>query len=376
MKKQKEIAVVIGAFTRLGGAERMAVETCEWLKDKYEFHIICRECDVQLDGVKIHKVSRINFPRSLKRLIFALQVKNVLKKVDVDLVHTHERIFEADIFSLHGTPPEHWAKEVLGRKYLNLFDLSCAYLDRKLIHSSRCKVLLPVSKLVEDCYKKYYDLSQKTIEVIHPTVSDEFVNPPPPLFDWRERLSTPKDAKVVLFIANNYEHKGLDLVFDAVSEVIKTKEIYLWVGGRGNIQKYEAKAKKMGIANFVRFTGMIKENLPHLYRSADLFVLPSKFDTFGIVVIEALASGLPVIISNNTGCECLRDAFDKPQRSIVVTCQNEFTSNFQKYIKESDGNILGLEKLIKFVMYKKDVGVFYKQQDTINSAIGNLDFID
>ena len=109
-----------------------------------------------------------------------------------------------------------------------------------------------------------------------PCVSEEFLNPPPPLFDWRIKLGTPKDAKVVLFIANNYEHKGLDLVFDAVSDVLKTQEIYLWVGGRGNIQKYEAKGKRMGISKFVRFTGMIKENLPHLYRSADLFVLPLK----------------------------------------------------------------------------------------------------
>ena len=327
MTKKKKIAIVIGAFTRLGGAERIAVETREAIKDQFEFHVICREYDVQLDGVKIHKVKRINFPRSLKRLIFAFQVRNVLKKLDVDLVHTHERIFEADIFSLHGTPPEHWAKEVLGRKYLNLFDRSCAYLDRKLINSSRCKVLLPVSRLVEDCYKKYYDLSQKTIEVVHPTVSDEFVNPPPPLFDWRERLNTPKDAKVVLFIANNYEHKGLDLVFDAFSEVLKTKEIYLWVGGRGNIQKYESKAKRMGIGNFVRFTGMIKENLPHLYRSADIFVLPSRFDTFGIVVIEALASGLPVIISKTTGAEFLRESKSLSPR-IFVLKDDEILSDF------------------------------------------------
>jgi UDP-glucose:(heptosyl)LPS alpha-1,3-glucosyltransferase len=149
------------------------------------------------------------------------------------------------------------------------------------------------------------------IQVVHPTVSEEFVNPAPPLFDWRERLNTPKDARVVLFIANNYEHKGLDLVFDAVNEILKTKEIYLWVGGRGNVPKYEAKAKKMGIGDFVRFTGMIKQNLPHLYRSADLFVLPSKFDTFGIVVIESLACGLPVIISRNCGAISLMSSYNK-----------------------------------------------------------------
>ena len=90
------------------------------------------------------------------------------KKLDIDLVHTHERIFDADIFSLHGTPPEHWAKEVVCRKYLNLFDYCCAYLDRKLIDSPRCKVLLPVSKLVEESYKRYYDLTQKTLAIVHP----------------------------------------------------------------------------------------------------------------------------------------------------------------------------------------------------------------
>ena len=311
----------------------MAVETCEHFKAQYEFHVICREYEKRIEGITIHKVRRINIPRSLKRIIFALQVRSLLKKLDVDIIHTHERIFEADIFSLHGTPPEHWAKEVLGRKYLNLFDRSCAYLDRKLIESSRCKILLPVSKLVEDCYRKYYDLSGKTIQVVHPTVSYEFVNPPPPLFDWRERLSTPKDAKVVLFIANNYEHKGLDLVMDAIKEVLQEKEVYLWVGGRGNIPKYQAKAKKIGIGNFVRFTGMIKENLPHLYRSANLFVLPSKFDTFGIVVIEALASGLAALVSCTTGASSLSTG-DTPRRILTIGSVEELAISIDKTVSK------------------------------------------
>ena len=349
-RKKKKIAIVIGAFTRLGGAERMAVETCEGLKEDFEFHIICRENEVQLPGVVIHKVARINFPRSLKRLIFALQVRNILKKLDVDLIHTHERIFEADIFSLHGTPPEHWAKEVVGRKYLNLFDHCCAFLDRKLIESSRCKVLLPVSKLVENCYTKYYYLSQKTVEIVNPTVSKEFLNPSPPLFDWRKKLNTPNDAKVVLFIANNYEHKGLNLVFDAIFEVSKTSRIYLWVGGRGNAPKYKSKAKKMGIAKFVRFTGMVKQNLPHLYRSADVFMLPSKFDTFGIVVLEALSSGLPVIISEHTGAICLADS-DTIRDGLIQKFDSESVATQISRSLKTEGpqaslfNLNGLDKM-------------------------------
>ena len=351
MKGKKKIAVVIGAFTRRGGAERIAVETCEYFKEQYDFHVICREFENQIDGITIHKVRRINIPRSLKRIIFAFQVRNVLKKLDVDLVHTHERIFEADIFSLHGTPPEHWAKEVLGRKYLNLFDRSCAYLDRKLIKSSRCKILLPVSKLVEDCYRKYYDLSGKTIQVVHPTVSEEFVNPPPSLFDWRERLEIPKDAKVVLFVANNYEHKGLDLVMDSMKEVLQEKEIYLWIGGRGNIPKYKTKAKKLGIVEFVRFTGMIRENLPHLYRSSNIFVLPSKFDTFGIVVTEALASGVPVLVSKTTGA-C--SYFRKSNGIIILKNLNT------ECIKENILKIISNPKEIRFISKHHSINRFYE----------------
>ena len=94
--------------------------------------------------------------------------------------------------------------------------------------------------------QKYYDLSQKTIEVVHPTVSDEFVNPLPPLFDWRERLGTPKDAKVVLFIANNYEHKGLDLVFDAVLEVLKLKKSTSGLEAVEIFKSMKQKSKKNG----------------------------------------------------------------------------------------------------------------------------------
>ena len=328
--------MIIGAFTRRGGAERMAVETCEHFKDRYEFHVICREYENEIDGIIIHKVRRINIPRSLKRIIFALQVRSVLKKLDVDIVHTHERILDADIFSLHGTPPEHWAKDVLGRKRMNLFDLSCAYLDRKLINSPRCNVLLPVSKLVEDCYRNYYDLTRKTVQVVHPTVSEEFTNPPSSLFNWRERLDTPSDAKVILFIANNYEHKGLDLVMDAMKEVLQEKEVYLWVGGRGNISKYKVKAEKLGIGKHVRFTGMITENLPHLYRASNLFVLPSKFDTFGIVVLEALASGLPVIITELTGAVCLREFLPKENIQIKLLVSGELPHQIQSFLTKDN----------------------------------------
>ena len=124
-------------------------------------------------------------------------------------------------------------------------------------------------------------------------------------------------------------------------EVLQEKEVYLWVGGRGNIPKYQAKAKKIGIGNFVRFTGMIKENLPHLYRSANLFVLPSKFDTFGIVVIEALVSGLSVFVSETTGASDLLDPNSNDQIIPFNTVCTELSKCINSaFSKEDDKDII------------------------------------
>ena len=180
--------------------------------------------------------------------------------------------------------------------------------------------------------QKYYDLSEKTIQVVHPTVSEEFVNPPPPLFDWRERLNTPKDAKWFYLSATNYEHKGLDLSYGCDKEVLKQKEFTFGLVGEEIFQNMKLRQKEWELLISFDFTGMIKENLSHLYRSADLFVLPSKFDTFGIVVIEALASGLPVLVSRLTGANSLQINL-KSKRLFTIGAYDNLSSLMNQKIE-------------------------------------------
>ncbi|MFH1674153.1 MAG: glycosyltransferase family 4 protein [Pseudomonadota bacterium] len=115
----------------------------------------------------------------------------------------------------------------------------------------------------------------------------------------RKRLHIPA-RKVVLFVVRNLVSRmGLENLLHAVSKAAKDiPNLYLVVGGRGPLkEKLVLLARELSIENRIRFAGFIKEEeLPLYYQMADLFVLPTKeLEGFGLVTVEALASGLPVL---------------------------------------------------------------------------------
>lgn len=123
--------------------------------------------------------------------------------------------------------------------------------------------------------------------------------------DFRAQHGIPADAFVVISVgAVSYGHKRMDYV---VKEVAAVKDAYLLVLGQETPDTSEIKAlgaRLMG--NRVVFTKLPHNELPKAYAAANVFTLGSVFETFGIVYVEAMAMGLPVICSNH-----------KNQRSIV-----------------------------------------------------------
>jgi rhamnosyl/mannosyltransferase len=102
----------------------------------------------------------------------------------------------------------------------------------------------------------------------------------------------------VLFVGRFVYYKGLDVLLDAMASCRGE----LWLVGDGPLEpSLRARAAALGLADRVRWFGRVDDaDLPPLYRAADIFVLPSvaTTETFGVVQIEAMASGLPVISTN------------------------------------------------------------------------------
>jgi glycosyltransferase involved in cell wall biosynthesis len=115
----------------------------------------------------------------------------------------------------------------------------------------------------------------------------------------RARFQLPEAPFMLLFAGDlRSSRKNLDTVLRAL--VNCAPNIHLAVAGGLKNSPYPALAKSLGVADRVHFVGMIKD-MPSLMRCADLFVFPSYYEPLGLVLLEALASGLPVITVTTAG---------------------------------------------------------------------------
>jgi phosphatidylinositol alpha-1,6-mannosyltransferase len=99
-------------------------------------------------------------------------------------------------------------------------------------------------------------------------------------------------------LAANERAKGFDQIIEAMPALLKDcpDAVYMIVGDGDDRARLETKARDLGVADHVVFTGYIaEEEKPDHYRLADLYAMPGRLEGYGIVYLEAMASGLPVI---------------------------------------------------------------------------------
>jgi len=116
---------------------------------------------------------------------------------------------------------------------------------------------------------------------------------------FRETLGIGKDAKVVLNLGRMSHEKNVETVIKAAPEVIRQiGEVYfVFAGGGSKLEEYKKLATRLAIQSHCIFTGWVEwEDTPSYYSMADVFVFPSFHESQAFVVMEAMASALPVIV--------------------------------------------------------------------------------
>lgn len=107
---------------------------------------------------------------------------------------------------------------------------------------------------------------------------------------------------MVLFVGGLYPLKGPHVLLKAIPKIVKEHKDTIFVfAGSGDINKYKKLSEEMGVQKYVRFTRYISEEKTFYYRASDIFVLPSLTESFGIVNLEAMACGVPIVASNVGG---------------------------------------------------------------------------
>lgn len=293
-----------------GGAERVAANLSRKLVDSgNDVHLYATAFDEIVEGVHAHPV-RVNMALSpWKLLSFQKKVRKTIQKENFDLVYGLCQVFPVDIYRVGDGIHQYWMKlqypNVIIRwfKYLtSLVHLAMRWLENRIIKDDNCKHFITNSKLLKLQLMEYFGLPENRISVVYNGIDHGVFNSGVKSYrsSMRSDFHIEENDLVLLFVSNNWERKGLATTIEAISKT-GMENIKLVIVGRGNQKRYKSLAKENGIMTdnliFIGRTNRVER----YYGMADIFILPSRYEPFANVCLEAMACGVPVITTRSNG---------------------------------------------------------------------------
>jgi glycogen synthase len=270
-----------------------------------------------LDGLTIHRVREPSWPRDLDRFVAWVQRMNedmlaageaLAQENSYDLIHGHDwlvahaaagladRLEVPYVTTIHAT--EH------GRHQGWVADPPQSHIhsvERWMAH--RADALIVCSYYMRGHVADIFDIEERRIAVIPNGVDPNDLQPSGDLQALRREFAAPHE-KLVLLVGRLVYEKGFQLALDALPDVIRqVGNVRFLVAGSGTHEgELRAQAERLGLSVHGTFLGWIGDDALHsLYRIADLCVVPSIYEPFGLVALEAMASGCPCIVADTGG---------------------------------------------------------------------------
>ncbi len=272
---------------------------------------------VQEGGVNVHRVPEPGWPRDLDRFVAWVEQMNddmlaagiaLAQEHSYDLVHGHDwlvgrasaaladRLGVPYVTTIHAT--EHgrhqgWVAEP-PQSHIHA-------VERRM--ARRADAVIVCSYYMRGHVADIFDLQERRVAVIPNGVDPSELRPTGDLSRLRAEFAAPHE-RLVLLVGRLVYEKGFQLALDALPEVIeRVGDVRFLVAGSGT---YEAdlkeQAQRLGLSGHGTFLGWIGDDVLHsLYRIADLCVVPSIYEPFGLVALEAMASGCPCIVADTGG---------------------------------------------------------------------------
>ena len=292
-----------------GGTERVLYRTAEGLRDLgHEVHLFCGAFRIPPPpGVAAHRVPCLHWPRTLRLLSFAFWAPKVMARFQCDVVMSFTRMVKQDIFRSGGGPHRAFIDKmmrssgILRRLWYRLspYHRCVLAIERRQLSSEGCRKVIAVTQKGKQEMREYYQLPEEKLVVIHNGVDAVRFNPSRRLNEGkrvRKELEIPDDHGVILFVGTGFRRKGLERLLRLWSDDGLAGIDLVVVGDDAKLPHYRNRWNQREIY----FVGA-RSNVEDYYAAADLLVLPSIQEAFGNVVLEALASGLPIITIPGVG---------------------------------------------------------------------------
>ncbi|MFM2357476.1 MAG: putative glycosyltransferase [Candidatus Parcubacteria bacterium] len=176
--------------------------------------------------------------------------------------------------------------------------------------------IIAVSEAVKKSLIRHF-IKESKIEVIHNSIDIEpFQRSITPNIKVRKEFAIPTDAFLYIFIGRLIHQKAVDIILAAFKEVGSG---FLLIVGQGNDREdLEREVEKKGLSGRVVFAG-VRHDIPQLLSSADCFILPSRYEGSPLVLIEALAAGISIIVSD---FEAAKEIIIHEKNGLIVPREN------------------------------------------------------
>lgn len=309
----------------MGGSVRVLYEQSSHLAERgHKVHILTRAEQFNEGFNKIENVQEWKYPvNNHNRLLFLKSTfsnsrktfNSLSQKCVFNIINFHQPFSAAGILSSRAsnTIPrvytcfsfsfeEYASRTTTPTNLREKLFLRWQLMGRKLVEKwvlEKSDHIVVLSDFTREKLFDVYGLQEKKISVIPGGVDVSRFAPSEDKSLIRMRLGLSADKFILLTVRNLVPRMGLENLISAFKVVLSEhNDLFLVIGGKGPLgQSLKEQVGKYGIEDSVRFVGFIPEDeLPSYYQMADLFVLPTKeLEGFGLVTVEALASGLPVL---------------------------------------------------------------------------------
>jgi UDP-glucose:(heptosyl)LPS alpha-1,3-glucosyltransferase len=319
-----KIAINHTRFAATGGVERYIYNLMtRLLSDGNEIHYYCYKWEPYSHPcLFFHRVPYIKGIRSLKILSFAFFSHLLLRRRSFDLILGFGKTYYQDIYRDGAGCLQDYQKYSLAviqnslRRWLrkiSLYQQSIKFIETLRFRQGNFKRIIPISEFVKAQILHRHRVRPDQVEVVYSGADCERFTPANQRKhreEVRKQFGIAREAFVILFVGNDFRRKGLDTIFKAIPHLRKfcPRLKVLVVGTDRHEEEFFGLAETLGVGEEVVFAGH-QPDVPRFYAAGDIFVLPSRFDPFCNAVLEAMAAGLPVIVSTTTGaCEVTEGA--------------------------------------------------------------------
>jgi UDP-glucose:(heptosyl)LPS alpha-1,3-glucosyltransferase len=294
-----KLLVVCRPLVFHGGVERATAGLLGGLVEHGdEVHLLSPGRDPALPGVVHRRLVLPPAPAPLRPLVLAAAVSIARGRGRWDVVQSHERTLAQDVYRAGEGCHRAWLA-ARGRPGRALYNAVVLAIERRLFRTTPRIVAIARAGKAE--IESLYGVPPRRVDVVYNGVDLVRFHPASCArvrVSARAEARVPAGASALLFVGSGFERKGLGTALEALARI--RADARLIVLGRGNVDAYQAQARRLGIEERVIWLGA-RPDVERWYGAADVVVLPTTYEPFGNVHLEALASGVPIVTTSRAG---------------------------------------------------------------------------